>query len=109
MELGIKKKRYWLRGGIVGGIFSPMIILLLAILFQSQTVGSLILPIPGLVSFIENNVNLTGCGPDGACLIPYVLFFSIFVFIFWFAVGAFLGLIYGKIKNRKSSQLTPRS
>ncbi|MFM2357865.1 MAG: hypothetical protein RJA61_602 [Candidatus Parcubacteria bacterium] len=111
-ELGIKKKRYWLRGGVVLAVFT-----LISIIFGFDNIARIIF---GVISAVASDV-FFGCStvdffalacPSGIET-SSIFYGEILGFVlslaFFFLVGSILGLVYGVFKNRKSSQLKPKS
>ncbi|HEY4511652.1 MAG TPA: hypothetical protein VJH55_02315 [Candidatus Paceibacterota bacterium] len=92
-------KRYWLKGGI------------LAVVINLVLFGFMY----GCDSFIPIAGEGFGCGVlFGLPLLPILMFLGyltsgnvsfsvglITAFVFWFLIGAILGWLYGKIKNKK--------
>ena len=111
MKKEVKRKRYWLRGGIVLSVV-VIIILLISINFQISLglkskpkypffamIFALFLVLPAIIlSFIMLILSNIGF------VIPKSIF-PILTFlitaIFWFIIGAIIGYIYGKVKQRK--------
>lgn len=113
-----QKKRYWLRGGIIGIIIWLVLIGLFNIsgLFFDcgattylgegascwNIVQEIIITIFYILSFpfiiLGANPNLSSVGPSG------VLWFWIGSFISFVLWGLIIGFIYSKIKNRKKSK-----
>jgi len=96
----IKRTRYWLNGGIIGGIFD---IILILIMFLSIYIID-IFPIVYTLNSIFNFYNLTiySYFLYGELQSPLLaLIFSLLVpFLLYIIVGALIGFIYGKIKKR---------
>ena len=78
------KKRYWLRGGIIFGCLSCLMVLVLMPFMTPQ--------------HLSEKINQFGSG--SVFLNIGLMFLSIFIFYFFF--GAIIGWIYGKLKNQKS-------
>ncbi|MBX4198131.1 hypothetical protein KW782_02230 [Candidatus Parcubacteria bacterium] len=102
-------KRYWLRGGIIGGIFSAVIILLGFIMDSPYNEFLIILGKPGEVigKFIAD-LSGTCLTPAGGtdylgCAGLYLAASVIAYLVFYILVGVVLGWLYGKIRNRNAS------
>jgi len=106
----IMKKRYWLRDGItVGIIYSILFILYVVYAYSvegntSSGAGfglSLIplalsgFPAVLILDILPNFIKPTIDSLFGGILIMYIV-----NTLQWFIIGSFLGLLYGKIKNR---------
>lgn len=92
--MGWKNWSYWLKGGIISGIFG-LIVGLLA-LFLRDIFNNSFLQVLNLPSFA---ISFALCYENLVCSnIIYV----ISSFIVLFLLGALIGYTYGKIKNRKS-------
>jgi hypothetical protein len=110
--MGWKNLSYWLRGGIIGlivGLFLLGIILIDGGVAQcdgpegvscNSWVGEIVMSIFLFIALpfvlVGSSFNSSSFGPVG------VILFFIGVFISPFLWGALIGLIVGKIKNRKS-------
>lgn len=105
--MGWKNWSYWLKGGVI--TFSADFIIVLLIIFtshKSESIGW------GLIfTQIPFSFTLLGffskilCYPvsintASACEIPLAIIGGL---ISWFIIGALIGWIYGKIKNRNQS------
>jgi len=114
-----KKKRYWLRGGIIGLVIDIIIITISftiksyssnIYLYYLSYLNILIISIMRhLYWYIMFNLNLIylfcpKIGPDFQCdYYIEVIFFNILpTLIVYFIIGALIGLIYGKIKHGKN-------
>lgn len=91
----MKQKRYWLRGLIVGIIIS-IILLCVLIFFPVSCIGlsadgTSCVPPTGMDAIIYNLNTIND-------YLPQISFYFIFLPIF---ICFIIGLIYGKIKNRK--------
>ena len=89
-------KRYWLRVGIVlSSIFTILNIILLISVWRNQDGGLIFavfnFPVVFLIDFIEEIFNFS------FIVYPIVIILTAFV---WFLIGAIIGWLYGKIKNR---------
>jgi len=110
--MGWRDWPYWLKGGVIG-----LIILIPGALFIFTSIGGLILlllfPILLLLNpigdYIYQTYRVADVSPTGFVmyslpnkfmLIKYIIYF-LGVIIYVFLLGALIGWIYGKIKNRK--------
>jgi|SRR3989338_8937736 len=96
------QKRYWLRWGLVIGAVSLLSSLLVVSL---PTIGStqetlLIFTAPVYIFLIPMSSNFSA--PDTKDL----LLISIAGAFIWFCIGSFIGWLYGKFKDRKSSSVS---
>lgn len=98
---------YWVKGGILLGVT-------IALLFSLVT----IFRVPVLSNYVENNSGLflgipillsmmTGLGHVDIMmgkmdLLAHITFLLV-TFVLYFPIGAIIGSLYGKIKNRKQS------
>lgn len=87
------KKRYWLRGLIVG-LMSAIIIGVLFLFFPVLCSGEC-QSLYGFNAFQRNVSQVAGGGAPSQITATYLLVVTI--------LGAIIGWIYGKIKNRNSS------
>jgi hypothetical protein len=87
-----KKKRYWLRGGIIGLIIGLFLIINPFPFIRFLGIFS------ELVYYISFGFvyNLMNINQE-----EYLFYILIFHFIVFFIYGVIIGGIYGKIKNRK--------
>ena len=92
-----KDLSYWLKGGILSAIIF-VIFFLLAIYIDSKYGGH-----PGLVIFPLIPI-LSGLFTLNVSGIKFFIIAIPISLIFWFIVGAIIGWIYGKIKNRNTPQ-----
>ncbi len=91
--MGWKNWSYWLRGGVIGGVIGLIVGLL--VLFLRDIFNNSFLQVLNLPSFV---IAFALCYENLFCSnIIYV----ISSFIVFFILGAIIGFIYGKIKNRK--------
>ena len=86
--MGWKNLPYWLKGGIIGGISG----ILLAILGQHFVLIR-------SASFLA--LILIYVFPVGHYFSPIIILIGLINFITYMILGALIGYIYGKIKNRK--------
>ena len=86
---------YWLKGGILG-IVSGIISILLALIFESFLMLSfpVIVIVMIVFSCAPHSQTCSGANPIIALFILGILY--------WFLIGAFIGWIYGKVKNRSA-------
>ena len=89
-EVEVKKKRYWLRGGVVGGITAILVYIIM--LLRNTNVGGDIFGFLDPVLFFILLFFFE---------IPLPEYLNIIIFVlFLFIIGAIIGWIYRKIKNR---------
>lgn len=97
-------QKYWLRGGIIGLVILVLIYLLSVIikndLFGWFGVTMLLLPLllSDIILFKITNYHIIGT--KEYWFTPNVLGYVLLVLLYFF-VGASIGMIYQKIKNRK--------
>jgi len=90
-----KNKRYWLRGGVVGGVIG---ILIFAINYFLKESFFMIFVAPiGLILMLFGDLNKENFILGGIIAI-------LLIFIFYFLLGTIIGYIYGKIKQRRTKQ-----
>ncbi|MFM2357867.1 MAG: hypothetical protein RJA61_604 [Candidatus Parcubacteria bacterium] len=106
MESEIKKKRYWLRGSVLGFLFSFLTLATIPIIYKISPVYKQVLLMP--VKYAYSYLNFLPFMSYGGFR-EQILFFIIFQFLFYTGCGFVIGWLYGKIKNRKSSNLTSNS
>jgi hypothetical protein len=104
----MKNYPYWARGGIVSVVLSAVVALILFIFFTCSTPftdscwfpsWAVIFYLP-LVIFQINLPVYPASFADTAFLIKIILA----AIIFYFIIGAIIGWIYGKIKNRNKTE-----
>lgn len=103
------KKRYWLKGGVIG-FLTPIIFIPLGYSPVGFVTGLLLTPVVFITKMIfgssileENTVDGTVVSNSIASVFRLAAVFSP---IFWFFIGAILGWFYGKIKNRNSKSIS---
>ena len=102
----MKQKRYWLRGGITLTVISgvPLMIYVLMGLaghiFESLSLPFVIIIYPGInLNPLTNQCFLN----SPSCPVSQVMYSAsivIIILVFYFIVGAIIGLIWGRFKNR---------
>ena len=101
----VKKKRYWLRGGVVLGALYILyyIITVIIIPVWEDSIRYGLVHFPGImIGFATELIQLRVV--VGASLTSKELvIFLILNTIIYFIIGAIIGLIYGKIKKRKKN------
>ena len=106
------EKRYWLRGGLKASIIPLIFVIIYGLTFMLNFLNapnsiiqllfillyvSTILLIPLFIFPFSKEILIIN--REGLPPFPSVL--GIFtIFILWFVIGAIIGFIYGKIKNR---------
>ena len=97
--MGWKDLNYWLKGGILSAII--FVIVFLLAFYLDATYGGhpglLIFPLIPLIilsSLFNLDISLTN---------SFIIVILLLLF-FWFIVGAIIGWMYGKIKNRNTPQ-----
>ena len=108
--MGWKKLSYWLRGGIIGGVLAILFslssyILPDNLLYNSNFLGviiSFMIFIPMVTALFISN--LFGCFFEngGVCYYLNLTLGFVSMFVFYFIIGAIIGWLYGKIRNRKN-------
>lgn len=127
---GVKTKRYWLRGGVVGFIimFTFLSLSIFAVsdryLFSDdsffESLIQLVKTFPALEFFFSDCAYQSDFTKDDLWYLDNCLshqeidFYSGIINIGLYSLigflgGAFWGYFYGKVKNRKNSHLTPKS
>ena len=94
----MNKKRYWLRGGKIAVIVCAILYLCLFVVgFSahdlSDAYGS---SVENIFSFIANIILIAPLSAEGFSTMESILISGVCSFL----VGAFLGLLYGKVKNK---------
>lgn len=96
--MGWKDWSYWLKGGIIGLIISTIVIVIA--LLQLINYAIIKWPLLILINLFANQyVAISQCSGDSC--IGFLFFVPLLVFIEFFVIGAIIGWIYGKIKQRK--------
>ena len=93
--MGWKDLNYWLKGGILSAIIF-VIVFLLAFYLDATYGGH-----PGLLIFPLIPI-LSGLFTLNVSGIKFFIIAIPISLIFWFIVGAIIGGVYGKIKNRNA-------
>lgn len=87
----------WLKGGLIGGVFSILYYLLFSItqmLMLNLDLGIIFYPLLPLIHFIMFDENFIS-----TYFFIFLLLF--FVFLYGFVIGSFIGFVIGKIKEHK--------
>ena len=98
----VKKKRYWLRGGLIGGVLGVIFFIAIYLMFLIKKDAS-------LYKFFSIGQSIMEWVPAthsnlGRNIFGWLVFLvgnSLADFIPIFIIGTIIGLIYGKIKNKK--------
>ena len=107
-KVNVPRKRYWLRGGLISsGIIIIIFILgqIFGYLFGNTAIN--LISLPALMIYIlfcgwETSGGILGrCGNSDVMVIFALLLTFLVCLALSFIIGAIIGLIYGKIKNRK--------
>ena len=98
--MGWKNWAYWLRSGFSGVIIELLTIILLfvtrVIRYEERVVYCITAPCPHFKGFITPFENLSSIHPQ------QFIYLLLLLMLIFFVVGAVIGLIYGKIKSKKS-------
>ena len=89
--MGWKKRSYWFKGGIVLGILDIVVILIGYVISSSESLGWFLM-------FTKIFFNALAI----ALRLPIYQNYQVIIggLISWFVIGATIGWIYGKIKNK---------
>lgn len=116
--MGWKDLSYWLRGGIILALIHILALVLLVypLYLKNQSIpaqyepwpATIIMVIPDYPAFIMAGIFFNIIGKIFDQITDYPPAFELFIiFLFgtlqWFIIGAILGWIYGKIKERKNN------
>ena len=95
------KKRYWLRFGIVFAVVA-IIVSISKIFFSIGFLEVVLLPTI-IIGLLPQLLGINYLGLLAQYPILLVIFAFLLTGIIWFIIGALIGLIYGKIKQRKQN------